>query len=179
MTRHFYSAPWSTSLKVSSLLGTIVLGGVSYAAYRSIPTSAGFTHQFGLGVALIPLIVLWLSILFIVRGYTVDSSGLSVKRLLTATRIPLMELRRVWADANVCKGSVRVFGNGGLFSFSGWFYSRRLGRYRLFATDFRNAVVLRFPDRAVVISPETPGALIEHLLQVIPGVHVGHEKNDA
>lgn len=179
MTSHFRSAAWSTSLKVVSLLGTIMLCGVSYAAYRSIPTSAGFTRQFGLTVALIPLIVLLASFLSIVRGYTVEFSELSVKRLLTTTRIPLMGLTHLWADTTVCKGSVRVFGNGGLFSFSGWFYSRRLGRYRLFATDFRNAVVLQFSDRAVVVSPEVPQAFIDHLCQVIPGLHVGPEESDS
>ncbi len=179
MTSHFHPAPWSTSLKVISLLGTIMLCGVSYAAYRSIPAPVGFTHQFGLGVALIPLIVLLASFLSIVRGYTVDFSELSVERLLTATRIPLLGLTRVWADTAVCKGSVRVFGNGGLFSFSGWFYSRRLGRHRLFVTDFRKAVVLKFPDRAVVVSPEVPQVFIDHLLQVFPGLHVGPGESDA
>ena len=173
MDRHFPAAPWPTSLKVVSFFGAIVLGAVSWAAYRVIPTPAGFTHKFGLGVALLPLALLIGCILFIVRGYTVDTAQLSVERLLTSTPVPLSGLSRVWADPAVCKGSLRVFGNGGLFSFTGWFYSKRLGRYRLFATDFRNAVVLKFPDRGVVVSPAAPHAFVEHLRHVVPGVHVG------
>ena len=151
----------------------MILGGVSFAAYRAIP---GFTHQFGLGVALIPLAVLVGSTFFIVSGYTVEASQLWVKRLITSTRIPLSGLRRVWADPNVCKGSVRVFGNGGLFSFTGWFYNKRLGRYRLFATDSRKAVVLQFPDRVIVVTPAAPAAFMEHLHHLMPELLVGPEE---
>jgi len=65
---------------------------------------------------------------------------------------------------------VRVSGNGGLYSFCGWFFSKRLGRYRLFATDLRSTVVLQFPDRTVVISPSAPRAFVEYLHQLIPSV---------
>jgi len=110
---------------------------------------------------------------FTVRGYALDDTQLSVRRLLTSTRIPLVGLRRAWIDPTVCKGSLRVMGNGGLFSFTGWFQNKRLGRYRLFATDFRNAVVLKFPDRTIVVTPAEPHAFVEHLHHVIPGLQVG------
>jgi len=53
-----------------------------------------------------------------------------------------------------------MLGNGGLFSFSGLFYSRRLGRYRLFATDPKRLVVMIMPRRTVVISPADPEAFL-------------------
>ena len=58
VVRRFQAAPWPTSLKVVSLLGTIGLGVASYVAYRAVPTALGFTHNFGLGVAVIPVLVL-------------------------------------------------------------------------------------------------------------------------
>ncbi|HYB20136.1 MAG TPA: PH domain-containing protein [Thermodesulfobacteriota bacterium] len=173
MKRHFHSAPWSTSLKLVSLLGAILLGSVAFAAFRAVPAPVGFTHNFGIGVALVPVVVLAASVFFIVSGYTLDPTELSVERLITSTRVPLSGLTRVWADASICKGSIRVFGNGGLFSFSGWFYCKRLGRYRVFATDIRNAVVLQFPDRVIVVSPAAPQAFIQHLQHIVPGLHVG------
>jgi hypothetical protein len=179
MSRHFHAAPWPTSLKAVSLLGTIILGAVSYAAYRAIPAPGGFTHDFGLGVALIPLAALVGAAFFVVRGYTVEPRRLLVERLVSSTAIPLSGLRRAWVDPSVCKGSVRVFGNGGLFSFSGWFYNNRLGRYRLFATDFRSAVVLQFPNRIVVVSPSAPHAFVEHLRHLTPGLLVGPEESSA
>jgi hypothetical protein len=173
MKRYFYSAPWSTSLKLVSLLGSILLGYGAFAAFRDVPTPAGFTHNFGIGVALLPVVALAASVFFIVSGYTIDSTALWVERLITSTRVPLSGLSRVLADANICKGSIRVIGNAGLFSFCGWFYSKRLGRYRIFATDIRKVVVLQFPDRVVVVSPAARQAFIQHLQHIVPGLHVG------
>jgi hypothetical protein len=54
------------------------------------------------------------------------------------------------------QGSIRTFGNGGLFGFIGLFRNKKLGRYRAFATDEKNAVVLRFATHTLVITPEQP-----------------------
>ncbi len=141
-----------------------------------MPAAAGFTHAFGVGVALVPLAVLAGAALFVVRGYAVDGSHLCVDRLVSRTRMPLAGLARVWTDPRACRGSLRIFGNGGLFSFTGWFYSRRLGRYRLFGTDLSRAVVLRWPDRVVVVTPTAPQALIDCLRERVAGVRVGPDE---
>lgn len=175
MKRYFPAAPWAASLKTVSLLATLMLAGVGYAAFRAVPYAGGFTHNFGLGVALIPPGIGLGAIFFIVRGYAVDAHELAVARLVTTTRIPLAGLQRVWADPGVCKGARRIAGNGGMFSFTGWFENERLGRFRLFVTDFDKGVVLRFSDKTIVISPASPQAFIEHLRRLAPGVQVGQE----
>ncbi|HYA92056.1 MAG TPA: PH domain-containing protein [Thermodesulfobacteriota bacterium] len=175
MNRHFNVAPWPTSLKLFSFLGTTGLIIASYAAYRAIPTLSGFTHNFGLCVALVPLLLLIGCLDFIVSGYTVGPKELSVHRLLTLTTVPLTGLERAWADPAACKGSFRVYGNGGLFSFTGRFYNKRLGSYRAFVTDFHNAIVLKFHDRVVVISPAAPRAFLNHLHHIFPDLKVGDE----
>jgi hypothetical protein len=168
MARYFPSAPWPTALKIISLLGTVALIGASCAAYSAIPVVPGFTHNFGLAVALVPLGLLVGSSLFVVTGYRVDRKQLAVRRLLTSTLVPLTGLERAWLEPAICKGSIRLVGNGGLYSFCGWFYSKRLGRYRLFATDLRNAVALQLPNRTVAISPANPDALVDYLRQLFP-----------
>ncbi len=101
-TRRFDAAPWPTSLKVVSLLGTIGLGAASCFAYRAVPTPLGFTHNFGLGIAAIPVLILFSSLFFVVSGYSVDPARLSVERLIASTSVPLTGLTRVWVDPNVC-----------------------------------------------------------------------------
>jgi len=173
MRHDFPVAPWPKGLKITSGLGTVVVIGAGIGAYRAIPVPTGFTHQFGLVVALILPALLIGSLLFMVTGYAVEGAELCVERLLWSTRIPLQGLSRAWIEPAVCKGSVRVFGNGGLFSFTGLFYSKRLGRYRLFATDISRSVVLVLPSRVVVITPAEPEAFIEHVRQSLPNVHIG------
>ena len=67
------------------------------------------------------------------------------------------------------RGSVRVFGNGGLFSITGRFWNRKLGWYRAYATDPSRAVVLRYPKRTVVITPHDP----QHFIMRARDVHQG------
>ncbi len=45
------------------------------------------------------------------------------------------------------RGSLRLFGNGGMFSITGLYRNRALGNYRAFVTDLKKTVVLRFMKR--------------------------------
>ena len=173
MRHDFPVAPWPTGLKITSAVGTVLILGAGIGAYRAIPVPTGFTHQFGLAVAMILPALLVGSLLFMVTGYAVEGTELYVRRLLWSTRISLQGLNRIWIEPAVCKGSIRVFGNGGLFSFTGLFYNKRLGRFRLFATDISRSVVLVLPARVVVITPAEPKAFIELVRQSFPNVQVG------
>ncbi|MCA9572726.1 MAG: hypothetical protein KC656_33030, partial [Myxococcales bacterium] len=59
-------------------------------------------------------------------------------------------------DPTAIRASIRTFGNGGLFSVSGWFANRALGAYRAYLTNTADTVVLRFRDGVVVVSPDAP-----------------------
>jgi hypothetical protein len=58
-------------------------------------------------------------------------------------------------------GSVRTCGNGGLYSFTGWYWNQELGRYRAFVTDHAKIVVLRYPESTVVVSPGDPEGFVK------------------
>ncbi len=160
MKKHIPAAPWSRSLKIVSFFGTLLVIVIGITAYRTIPLPSGFTHAFGLAIVGVFPAILLFSLLFTVSGYDLEGSDLLVNRLLWSTRISLAELRQVFADPTACKCSIRLFGNGGLFSFTGFYRNSRLGKYRLFATDFTRSVVLVFPDRTVVVTPDNPELFI-------------------
>jgi hypothetical protein len=172
MRVHFSAAPWSRSLKIISALGTILILAAGVAAYLSVPALPGFTHLFGLAIALVPPIILALSILFTVTGYALEGSDFYVERLFFSTRTSLAGLNWIKFDPTLCQGSMRVWGNGGLYSFTGLYRSKALGRYRLFATDLSQAVVLFRPGHVVVITPAVPEAIIEHMRLLFPVVAV-------
>jgi hypothetical protein len=166
--RHFDAAPWPTSLKVTSTLGGLLLIGVGYGAWRAVPPS-GFAHTFGSAIACVmPVIALW-SVLFVVLGYDVAPGRLYVRRLLWSTTIPLDALESARYDPAAIKCALRVFGNGGLFSFTGVYQNAELGRFRLFATDPKSPVVLRCRGRVVVVTPAAPHAFAEHVMEQVTG----------
>jgi hypothetical protein len=169
MTRHFSVAPWPRALKVSSLLGGTLVVGIGVMTYRAIPVRSGFTHLFGLGMALVLPALLIGSLLFVVQGYVLESDALRVQRLLHSTRIPLEDVHSVRADPTICKGSIRIIGNAGLFSFTGLYRREGIGRFRLYATDLSKSVILETADRVVVVTPASPEAFVSHVHRLFPG----------
>lgn len=155
-----FAAPWSRALRWITSLACLLLAGI---------TLVGLAWPRGgletlLLVALPPL-VLAAGLLFMVRGYRIEGRELLVLRPLGATRVDLSGLRTASADPQAMRGSIRLFGIGGLFVWAGWFRNRALGRYRVWATDPARAVVLRFEKRVVVVTPDDPARFLARLPQ--------------
>lgn len=148
--REHFKAPWGTTLTIVSTVASFVLIGVAVA----ILAASGIPPWTKWLATLTTLGTLLTCALFTVRGYELGRHELHVHRLFWTTRISLGGLQAAEADPDATRNSIRLFGNGGLYSFSGWFRNTRLGVYRLCATDPGRAVVLRFPDRVWVVSPE-------------------------
>ena len=94
-----------------------------------------------------------------------QTMNLVIDRLFWKTRVSLRELRSVKFDPTATHRSIRTFGNGGFFSFTGYFRNKELGSYRAFMTDRRRAVVLRFPSSVIVISPDRPENFVSTISQ--------------
>ena len=102
----------------------------------------------------VPLVVLLAPLPFVVRGYVLTETSIEVRRLGWSTVLPLEGLVAVSGEPEGLRGSVRVFGNGGLFVISGRFWNRKIGRFRAYATDPSRAVLLRYQDgKNVVVTP--------------------------
>lgn len=161
-----FAAPWGMTLKVISIGASAVLCGVSgwVWLYASTPVFMRWL------IPSLPLSVLVPCGLFTVRGYVLAEGALHIRRLCWSTRLSLAGLRAVQAVPGAMRNSVRLFGNGGLFAFTGWFRNRTLGTYRAYVTDLNRLVVLRFEKRVVVISPDEPARFVGELQRYLaPG----------
>lgn len=150
--KHF-GAPWSKSLVILSSLVTALC----------LALGAGFLANFSgamAWVAVVPILLLGSSACFAIRGYSLTDDTLFVHRPFWKTRVSLEGLQSVQLDFDAMRGSIRLLGNGGLFSFSGWFRNKALGTYRAWVTDPRQTVVLRFVTKRVVLSPSEPEAFV-------------------
>lgn len=156
-----YEAPWSTSLIVMSTMATVISLGVAGGGWWSL---AG-KHAPGAfsWAGLLPLVLLFGTALFTIRGYSLSSDSILVHRLLWPTVLPRTGLESAEVDLEAMRGSIRTFGNGGAFSFSGFYYNNRLRSYRAYVTDPRRCVVLRYATRRVVLSPATPEDFVADL----------------
>jgi len=167
-----FGAPWSTSLKILTALSIAILTAVCVAFAVLFPrqTAAGIPFLFAMFAVVASFAG---SALFMVRGYELEAGNLLIRRLSWATRLPLEGLTAAWADPAAMRGSLRLFGNGGLFVFAGLFTNRKLGRYRAFATQPRNSVVLRFSHRTVVVTPDRPHDFLQAVSVHCPQARIG------
>jgi len=151
--KHF-RAPWSLSLILISVLGT----GVCLAASVGVWLPSWHQHHspaYG-WVGLLPLLIIVSCAPFTIRGYTITDTAVLVHRLFWATRLPRAGLLSAYFEPKAMRWSIRTFGNGGMFSYTGYFRNRALGAYRAYVTDPKRTVVLCYADRTIVISPERP-----------------------
>lgn len=143
-----YTAPWSTSLITVSSFVTVLCLGIAIGTIWS-----GRRLSWA---ALIPLAIILWGALFTMRGYTVAPDAILIHRLFWTTRLSLNGLQSAEFEPDAMRRSIRTFGNGGLFSFSGFYRNMALGTYRASVTDPHRTVVLHFRTRTVVVSPSAP-----------------------
>lgn len=144
---HHFHASWSLRVKLFTAAFVLILG-------------VAFFFADGWGQGLIGAILVG-SLVFSVRGYSVDDDAIRVHRMGWATRLPIADVTDVYASPGASMGSARVMGNGGLFGFYGWFRNATLGTYRAYATNEANTVVIEFEDDTVIVTPDTPDAFVD------------------
>jgi hypothetical protein len=157
----YYQAPWAPSLVTISTAATVVCLGAALSLFLQ-------GHGWLPWMASLPLALIIGSALFTIRGYSITPNAILVHRLFWKTRLPFSGFESAEFKPDAMRKSVRTFGNGGLFSFTGWFYSKALGAYRAFVTNPHLTVVLRYSRRIVVLSPASPEQFVHDLPS---GVH--------
>lgn len=106
------------------------------------------------------VLVCAINYLFIPVGYE-----LAGNRLTVFTHVGRREFEPVRSCSPVNNSvafGVRLFGNGGFFGGTGWFWNRRYGVYRAYVTSARRAdmVMIESARQKILISPENPSAFL-------------------
>ena len=157
-----FGASWSAGLWVSTLLVMLLVIGASLYAMLGIPS---ISPRMRVVEPLLILFILASAAFFTVRGYILCDGQLIIERAGWVTRLNLETLTQAYADSSAMKGSIRLFGCGGFFVYCGLFLNRKVGRYRAYATNPANAVVLRFGERTVVVTPDEPERFARQILE--------------
>lgn len=98
-----------------------------------------------------------------VLGYGLEAEAIAIHRHGRVDRLPLAGLCEAAFDPDATAWSLKLFGNDGLGAITGRFRNTRLGPYRAYITDRARTVVLRWPDRCVVLSPDRPEEFVAEL----------------
>jgi hypothetical protein len=150
-----FNAPWSDTLRMMSVGGSVLLMGAAALATRK---RAAWLRVTVLVVAVGFLVGSWG---FAPSGYRVEDKTVTVKRLFGDVVIERGAVTgvRPFEDSDG-EGMMRTAGNGGLFGYYGKYKSDRLGEHRWYVTHMARRVVVETRDGAVVMSPDDPARFI-------------------
>lgn len=159
-----HKAPWGKMLRVTSLAVAVLwFGIVAYVCIRYSQRPDLLNRGVYVYLMMAAILGIASTPLFVVKSYTIIPGEILIQRLLWVTRVNVQGLTSAEVIPQALKSSVRLAGNGGAFSFTGWFWSRSLGCFRAFVNDLDRTVVLTVGKRKVVVSPEDPQAFLEDL----------------
>lgn len=172
MQDQVFKADWSVSLLLTSAVFSLLLIWSScYVIVRNLRGG----DKFFVFIALIPVLILILSALYSVRGYRLLGKSLYVERLGWDSEIKLEALSSVELNPQAMASSIRMWGAGGLFSYTGWFSSPLIGVYQAYATNPQQAVVLRFPEKTIVVTPTHPELFVSSALDLASSKNLDNE----
>ena len=161
---NFTTAPRSTMIKVVTWIVVVVFAAVVVLPlWQKLPARILWTILVADACVILILVAVWFASR--IRVITISGQTLSIKMTFWTTAFDLAGLRSVELKPDAFKGSLRSFGNGGLGAFHGYFYSKRMGKFRGYVTDANRAVVLRWeePAKCVVVSPRDTEFFIEEV----------------
>jgi hypothetical protein len=157
-----YRATWSPLLRIVSVAVSLLCVGVAIQERHALSSVDFRSMDFWFG--LLPLALLMGTALCTVRGYSLTPDAILIHRLCWKTKLPRQGLESAEYQPGILRRSLRTFGNGGLFSFTGWFHNHTLGTYRAYATDIHRTVVLRLSEKTIVLTPDDPERFVSELM---------------
>ena len=159
---YFPSAPMSTLIRGATIFTYAVLAVIiGFGLFTGPRELVVWT----LSMVVMPLGFMAIGPLFMVRGYTLERDRLRIQRLGWSSSVDLGDLQGFHIDSEAMKRSWRICGNGGLFCYSGYFRSRKLGSFRPFVTDPKRSVVLRTAQKTYIVSPADPERFVAALME--------------
>jgi hypothetical protein len=91
------------------------------------------------------------------RRYEISDGAITVYRLAGRVRIPLAGIREIrLASAADFEGCVKLWGNGGIFGYYGYFRTSRLGKAWWYLTRRDKTVVVVTAGKPALFSPDDP-----------------------
>jgi len=98
--------------------------------------------------------IIFFSYLFSPMGYTINHKSISILTRIKRFKILLSDIKEIKKlEKEALSQSVRVFGIGGLFGYTGLFYSKNLKFYLSFCTSHDRLIMIK-ARRVYLISPE-------------------------
>lgn len=173
----YYKAEMDRLLRVTTrvvwallMLPPLALAAVHWAS-KAYPggtppppgSDAAFPWVFA-GVVLVPAAIAYFTKRLAPRGFEVNDIELVVDREMNPVRIPLASITELRGlDYAETKGALRLWGASGFYAHYGLFWTRKLGKFRLYSRRFTDLVLVRMEKTLYVLGPDSPAEFLADL----------------
>jgi len=122
------------------------------------------------GILLLFVLIFIGSYLYSTYKYSVKGDILIIHRPISNLEIKLSDIAEIRSiDSTDLSGTIRTFGNGGLFGYYGKYYNSKIGNMTWYVTQKKNRILLRTQNEdKIIISPDDLGLLDEVKLSLKP-----------
>jgi hypothetical protein len=159
ITQDFPSAPLGRHVYLATLCAVIAaMIGMTASLFAALqtphPRHKPVLPYFFLFPIAVPLVLVPISLYQrnAVRTIRIEDNQL----IWGKKRHPLEGLIQIERDPRIMRWALRCGGNSGLGAIRGRFRSKRVGKFEAFLTDPEKAIVLRWPDKTLAVSPLDP-----------------------
>lgn len=166
MTRYndIISVPfhWSKQVIVISVLTTLlIIGAIIALEYVPIEESERWLK---VPLQILLALTLIITIGFVPTQLNADIEQVTLKKVFGNIEIPLHDIREVrrLSKSDLNK-SIRIFGSGGMLGYFGFFYSKKIGLYTMYATEEDNMILIRTDRKSYIFSCTKPDEFIEYI----------------
>lgn len=124
-------------------------------------------------VSLIFLIIV-LCYLYSIKGYSIDHHSIHIYRPIGTKSYKLDQFTEIITGLSHIKKSLtlRLWGNGGLFSITGLFWNKKLGKFKAYLSDPSKCIILIGATQKIAISPDPPEEFVKTLKMHRPNIKV-------
>ncbi len=153
-----------TSKTITVLAIVLFLVGI-FLNFQAIDFQSTRWYHYGANIFLLTFMVLVYSILYLLRPikYIVDKERITIKRPIKDITVSLKSIKNVFVTKKfTMNGTIRTFGNGGLFGYYGKFRNETFENMTWYATKRDNYLILETIDnQKIVLTPDDIGMVKE------------------
>jgi PH (Pleckstrin Homology) domain-containing protein len=160
-----YTASLGNLSKIITSSVVVFLFGITIILFYNNSLEPQSEYTFGIALTFALTLLPAITFFYRPKSYLISNDSIQVQRLAGNYRIPLSVIDKVFpASVNDMKLTIRIFGNGGMFGFTGYFRNSHFGKMRWFVTQRKHFVVIETKaHKKIVISPDEPEKLISDL----------------
>ncbi|CAL1517172.1 PH domain-containing protein [Chitinophaga sp. MM2321] len=145
-----YSAEHDTFSKIITHL-IIIIGLLMLMAFSTAIPGAKAPGSIAILVLFIAIFITWG---FSPRYYQITHDGILIRRPFSNIFLPFEDMKAAdIIDNTTLRGSIRLFGSGGLFGYLGIYKSAYMGNYQMWCTNRSSLVLIVCNYKKIIISP--------------------------